>query len=490
MIKRTIITLCFLTVCLVGVTQSITYGTISSGGGFYESPTHSHSWTMGQLETKTLQSANHIATQGFQQPGGALLSISGSVISQFQNPLPFTTVALSGDASESVLADGNGRYDFFAEKGGNYTIKPSKNNDHFKANGVTTLDLTIIRLFLLGNIMPIGPYEIIAADVNRSNTVTTLDITLVRKLILGIDTTFSGRLWAFVPHDHVFANQHNPFPYDDFRSYTNLNASVAEQIFIGIKLGDMNGSWNPNVLKTGAVGEVQFKMDEHIALPGDEITVPVRVKDFNSVAGYQFTLTWDPEVIQFLEVANQAISAYYGEQSVSEGMLTTSWNEDAGEAVTLNDDAIAFELKFKVVGANGSSSEIRIGSEFTQSEAFTNSLDLLDIIPVNGSVKVGEQFTSFNPSSSLNTHLTVQPNPFSNSTGIIFSIAQDEQVSIVIYDALGKEVKRIEANYTAGKHQLEWEGDNMNGNPLSKGLYHIRMETGKHTIAVKAVLMK
>ncbi|MDZ4846083.1 MAG: T9SS type A sorting domain-containing protein [Chitinophagales bacterium] len=92
--------------------------------------------------------------------------------------------------------------------------------------------------------------------------------------------------------------------------------------------------------------------------------------------------------------------------------------------------------------------------------------------------------------STLHPQLSVQPNPFSNSTNIIFAIPQDERVSIVIYNVLGKEVKRILGMYTSDEHKIEWAGDDMQGNALGKGLYHVKMETGKHSVAVKVVLMK
>ncbi|MDZ4846740.1 MAG: Ig-like domain-containing protein, partial [Chitinophagales bacterium] len=326
-------------------------------------------------------------------------TISGSIVSETSSAVRTVQVGLTGTSTSSLTTGTNGLYSFNVSAGGNYTVTPSKNNDVTKTNGVTTLDITLVRRHLLGSVLLASPYKIIAADVNSSNSVTTLDIALIRRLVLGIDTTFTGnKLWAFVPHDYVFPNPTNPFSplFPKVRNYTNLSASQASQNFIGMKLGDVNNNWNPATPKMSAVGEVQFRMDEYKAQPNDEIIVPVKVKDFNSIAGYQFTMTWNPEVIQLLEVENQSVSAYYGEQSVNAGMLTTSWNDDAGNAVSLNDDAIAFELKFKVIGGLGTSTEINIGSEITASEAYTDALDLLDIAASHGSVKVGEVISSLN----------------------------------------------------------------------------------------------
>jgi len=84
----------------------------------------------------------------------------------------------------------------------------------------------------------------------------------------------------------------------------------------------------------------------------------------------------------------------------------------------------------------------------------------------------------------------VQPNPFSNTTNILFTIPQDETVSIAIYDMLGRQIKFMQAHYAAGEYKIAWAGDDAQGNLLSRGLYHIRMETEHESRATKAVLMK
>lgn len=68
------------------------------------------------------------------------------------------------------------------------------------------------------------------------------------------------------------------------------------------------------------------------------------------------------------------------------GFLTTSWNDNKG--VTLNDDETVFEMKFKVNGAMGASSEIKISSDIIVAEAYNGNIEVLAIEPVAGTVKV------------------------------------------------------------------------------------------------------
>jgi len=424
---------------------------------------------------------------------GTGLFISGVIRTETGIPIPEASIELTGTINLTQVTmpyPSNGQYSLAAAANGNYTVTPSKNNDIQVTNGISTLDILLMRSHILSSRLLNSPYKIIAADVNASSSVSTADVLLIRSFILGNIRSFpGGTLWTFVSTGFVIANPQLPFPYDKSRSYTNLSSTISNQDFIGIKLGDVNNSWNPAIAKTNAVGEIMFSMNDYYVLPQEEIIVPVKVKSFENIRGYQFTISWDTSVLSLVEVNNNVLHGYYGERHKAEGILTTLWYDEMTKAVTLDDDAVAFELKFKVIGENGSFSPITIGSEITASEAYNENLDLLDIVAANGMVKVGDDSSIVNP-QSFSHHLTVIPNPFSNSTHITFTLPQDEKVVLSIYDIFGREVKRIKARYTAGEHHIEWKGDDATGNELSKGLYQLKMAAGGRIQSRKVVMMR
>ena len=240
--------------------------------------------------------------------------------------------------------------------------------------------------------------------------------------------------------------------------------------------------------KTGTEGKVAVFMNDYYASTGDEISIPLRVKDFINITGYQFSLNWNPEVLEFIETENKNTEAHFGTTRIADGLLMVSWFLSTTQPVTLNDEEELFELKFRVKGERGTNSEIEIMNGPVRSEAYDQNLQLMDIATTNGSVKVGDVTEVFqSPSSQIN--LSVQPNPFSNSANIIFTVAQENHVQIVIYDLLGKQMKKIEADFSAGKHQIEWSSDEA-GNPLAEGLYHVRMQAKNFSKAVTAVLVR
>ncbi|MDP4197632.1 MAG: T9SS type A sorting domain-containing protein, partial [Bacteroidota bacterium] len=78
------------------------------------------------------------------------------------------------------------------------------------------------------------------------------------------------------------------------------------------------------------------------------------------------------------------------------------------------------------------------------------------------------------------------PNPFNPVTTISYSIPEDANVRLKVYDILGKEVKTlVNRNETAGIHKV-----NFNASSLPSGLYIYRIEAGSFTDSKKLLLLK
>lgn len=84
------------------------------------------------------------------------------------------------------------------------------------------------------------------------------------------------------------------------------------------------------------------------------------------------------------------------------------------------------------------------------------------------------------------------PNPFNPSTTISFEISEQSNISIIIYDVLGKEVFRLidKRDYNAGVHNVIWNGTGTNGSKAASGIYFYRLITGKQTLSRPMILLK
>ncbi|HET9887743.1 MAG TPA: T9SS type A sorting domain-containing protein, partial [bacterium] len=82
--------------------------------------------------------------------------------------------------------------------------------------------------------------------------------------------------------------------------------------------------------------------------------------------------------------------------------------------------------------------------------------------------------------------IQVSPNPSRGQTRTFFTLPQEGAVIFTVYDAAGRKVALAgSGNYTAGKHEIVWNGQNHEGTPVPSGLYFIRGQTtdGKTTTA-------
>ena len=84
------------------------------------------------------------------------------------------------------------------------------------------------------------------------------------------------------------------------------------------------------------------------------------------------------------------------------------------------------------------------------------------------------------------------PNPFNPSTVIPISLPQQSDISLKVYDMLGKEIKTIfNGNKEAGNHYFSWNGTNEINQQVAAGIYLYRLNTSEgHNFVGKMVLVK
>jgi uncharacterized repeat protein (TIGR02543 family) len=74
------------------------------------------------------------------------------------------------------------------------------------------------------------------------------------------------------------------------------------------------------------------------------------------------------------------------------------------------------------------------------------------------------------------------PNPFDNYTNITYSVAQETNVRIEIYNATGQKIKILTDEVkTAGKYTITWDRTNQNGKQVPSGTYFYRMITNNYS---------
>ena len=86
---------------------------------------------------------------------------------------------------------------------------------------------------------------------------------------------------------------------------------------------------------------------------------------------------------------------------------------------------------------------------------------------------------------------TTYPNPFNPCTVIELSLDRPQHVNVSIYDISGRRVIVLEdREFTAGGHELYWDGCDAAGRPQSSGVYLLRLRTAKVDESQKIILLR
>ncbi len=83
------------------------------------------------------------------------------------------------------------------------------------------------------------------------------------------------------------------------------------------------------------------------------------------------------------------------------------------------------------------------------------------------------------------------PNPFNPMATINYYLPKESEISITIYNLLGKEICQLVSSVQPpGKHSIQWNGADYLGNPVSAGQYFYQIQAGDYIKSKKMILLK
>lgn len=89
-----------------------------------------------------------------------------------------------------------------------------------------------------------------------------------------------------------------------------------------------------------------------------------------------------------------------------------------------------------------------------------------------------------------NIQLTNYPNPFNPTTTIEFSIQNDSNINLSIYNIKGQKIKILVQNeFTKGSHSIIWNGNDESGKSVSSGIYYYKLSVNGINEAVKKCIL-
>ncbi len=411
------------------------------------------------------------------------VQLEGNIHTEDGEPVSnvFVDLDVPGETFE-MMTDGSGGYLFQEVPGCNVQAMQLSKAGPIN-NGVTTLDLIFVQKHILGVSSLDSPYKIIAADVDNNSQLTTLDLIRMRQVILGVAESFPNNTsWRFIAADYDFIDPLNPLdePFVEILEFDGLLAANQQQDFIAVKVGDVNGNANPglnddNVEERNQEPALVITLANETLEAGAYYTVDVAAKVSQGVQGYQFTLEYDPALLQLTQIEPVALEMgtdNFGRFD-AEGMITVSWN---GSHVVEVGEGL-FRLSFQALQAGELQNMLKLTDRRTVSESYNAVLE-------QGAVSLHfDQATETALAVVVNQN---QPNPFTTRTTIPFFLPQADMVSLRVIDPAGRMIYQQTADMDQGHHQWELETSEWD----ASGLLYYQMETTAGTVTKKMVLTR
>lgn len=410
-------------------------------------------------------------------------SVSGFIFTEDQKKVRDAQVDLFGSGFGGVMTQNTGQYAFpNMPFGGAYEVAPAKDDEHM--NGISTRDLIFIQRHLLGKEDLGTPYKMIAADVDGNADITVADIVELRRLILGAYSELpSNTSWKFVDKGYKFPDPQDPFNpmYPEKYVIDHFVSDMPNVDFVAVKVGDVDnsveeGGLNGNTTRSG--NSMILTAEAKSFDLGEEIAVEFSSNNFIDIAGYQFTLNFDPEMLEFASVESGVLElseSNVGLNYLEEGMINMSWNTVNG--LNADKDEVLFTITFTGVKAGELGSALSLNSRMVSAEAYTG---LDEIIPVR---------LGFNGSNGESANFRLyqnHPNPFNRSTVIGFDLPEDSEVQLTVYDVTGKVVALYELAGNKGYNSAEIFASEL----TSTGVLYYQLDSKGYTATKKMVVLQ
>ncbi|MCK6692667.1 MAG: hypothetical protein L6Q97_11270, partial [Thermoanaerobaculia bacterium] len=412
------------------------------------------------------------------------IRISGTIRWEHNNTgVKLVTVNLSGDDTGKDTTGADGFYQFERLSGQNFGLQPQKNLNLL--NGVTVADANLVRRKAQGQNVLNDPYKLIAADVDKNNAVTMADYNLLLQTINNPNgaNVFSPS-WRFVPATYTFPDPQAPWGFPETISLSGVNSDQPNQDFIGIKLGDVNGSAKPEQKPGEATSPLVWQVADEDLNAGESITVVFQASEYTALAAWQFALKFDPEYLQWQDAAGlDALvlnSAHFGLSRIDEGIITVIWDDP--EQQTLLPGTSVFRLQFLVRRGGVGLSEVLALSEKVM-PAVAYNLDLTGAPVYLKFTQALSQGTA-NNTGALQL-MQNQPNPFVNQTRIAFFLPEAGDATLNIYDSEGRLIMSDKRHYAAGLQERTVHLDNT----VAAGILYYELVTAAGTLSRKMARM-
>ncbi|MFT6810428.1 MAG: hypothetical protein ACJA01_003671, partial [Saprospiraceae bacterium] len=247
--------------------------------------------------------------------------------------------------------------------------------------------------------------------------------------------------------------------------------------FIGLKVGDINGSIDAASVIGKSRSTHQLVADDVSFVRGESVAMSIASGKHIMAAGAQFTLEFDTDKLNFvgIEAGALAISAeHLGTQNLANGALAVSWSD--AKDVIIDKGDILFTALFEAKTTNTLSQTVQIGSTMATAEIYDASYKTSGLSLTFDDNKVEGGFALHQNS----------PNPFADQTRIAFYLPRASAATLTIHDVTGKVVRSYSSSFDKGNNYISVNNGELSG----IGVMYYTLATDEYTDTKRMVVLK
>ena len=295
-------------------------------------------------------------------------------------------------------------------------------------------------------------------------------------------------------------------------AWAELDCPADSSVHLDTRTMLPDGSPNPTYgqeINTGLCGCIGFV--NGVMMNDNEVTFTLRILDNEPIRGIELDIYHDNPSLVYAGVSKgeklenvvdeegnprtMTLLGNYLEDHLKVLAYSTSRARTAGDGLEGDLVHISYEL---VEGAD-LPSEVTFFLGLANLPGTSMDPELLNVVcgypDEDSPVVVETNALSLDENLTIPTQFALHqnyPNPFNPSTQISFDVPEgSELVRLNIYNILGKKVSTLLNNVMSpGKHKIEWNAKDNEGNPVASGIYFYELSSSSFTARKKMLLIR
>ena len=309
-----------------------------------------------------------------------------------------------------------------------------------------------------------------AGDVNSSNSILAGDASQIQQyfLTLGNPSVPFATEWSFWNVDEMIGSNAGATGGYPQLTVTNASSIITNDMYAMVT-GDFNSSFTPGA-KSPQSGNINLTYGDLIEVGTGEFELPVYAGMDMEIGAISLIMNVPPDLLEVLDVYMGDESLLY---SINGDELRISWMSLNSQSIQKGD--VMFTL---LMNLNGDTGEDGIKLSLVDdplNELADGSYNVINNAEIVVDIIMG-YVTGIN-SIGTNGQLTLSnyPNPFKQTTNLVYRIPEEGKVTLEVYSLLGNKMKTVvNKRQESGEYQVK-----LDAAILQPGVYTamLRLET-------------